>query len=59
MKGTNEAYTTWLDQAFLKVINMKTNGVVQQKHKLNYIHSKYTVNYITPHHILNGMEKDP
>ena len=34
----------------------KKNGVVQQKYQMKYIYSKYTVNYITPNLILNGMK---
>ena len=31
MNYTKEAHKIWLEKALLTVINMKTNGVVQQK----------------------------
>ena len=33
IKGTTEAFTTWLEQYFLTLINLKTNGAVHQKHQ--------------------------
>ena len=59
MNDKIEAYTTGLYQVFLVVINMKINGVVQQKHKGKYIYSKYISHYITPHLALHGMVKYP
>ena len=43
MNDTIEAYTTCLYKVLFTVINMKTKGVVQQKHKLKYIYEKFTV----------------
>ena len=42
-KKTIKAYTTWLEQVLLIVLNMKTNSVVKYKHQLNFIDAKCTV----------------
>ena len=44
MKELTGAYTIWLDQDLLTVINTETNGVVHQRHQLNYIDAKYKIN---------------
>ena len=59
MKDITEAFTPWLDQVFLTVINMKTNGDVYQKHQHNYIDEIYIVNQTTPYLNLYGMERNP
>ena len=39
MNNTTEAYTTWLYQVFLEIIDIN-NGVVEQKNQLKYIDAK-------------------
>ena len=55
MNYTIEAYTTWLDQALLKLTNMKTNGDVHRKHLMNNMDTKYELHQITPQLNFNGM----
>ena len=43
-KDTTEAFITWLDKAFLIVVNIKTNDAVQKIHRQNYMDAKSTVN---------------
>ena len=44
MKETTEAFKPWLEQVFLKVINMKTNGDVHQKCQKKFIGSRSIFN---------------
>ena len=46
-KLKTEAFTTWLEQAFLKVTKKKKNGAVQQKHKQKSINAKSIVHQTT------------
>ena len=59
IKDTTEAFTAWLEQVLLTVINMKTNGAMQQKHKQNYTYENSVVHETTPHLTLHGMVKIP
>ena len=55
INDTTEAFTTWLGKALLIIINMKTNGVVKQKHQQKYIDVKYTLHQTTHNITLHGM----
>ena len=59
IKDTTEAYITWYDQAFLIVIHIQKNGVVQQRHQQKSMYAKSTVYYTIHHLILHGMIKIP
>ena len=57
MNNTTNVFITWLDQAFLTVINMKINSALQQRNYQNYIYSNSTVHEKIPRLILHRMVK--
>ena len=42
-KETKESFITWLEQAFLIVINVQINGAMKQRHQHKYINENSIV----------------
>ena len=59
MKDTTESFTTLLQQFFLELIDLETNGALQKKHQHNHIDVSSPVHYTIPHLTYHGMVKIP